>query len=1031
MKKSKLAFLPVAVLAFLAVSCDASKPTSPVETTDKFNQITGARWIKANDKDDIQSDSVLLLSEGNKSPKTLNNGALSAKDAKYGRVDTDQELLQLKATKYMSGKYRLNNKDGQYLAAKDGALTFEQGVNYWTLNVSNGKYYFSPYESELVLSFDENKAEFALKEQSSGLDVYLGYDEKFVYPTSIEITGNNQVEINGALPLNITCAPAETTEKDVTWYCSDESLASVSADGIVTGKGVGEVTITAVSNHDSTITAQYTVNVIAKKIRVTGLSLAYDNYIFYEGDAPQRIVATITPSDATNKLINWMSSNPNVVSVDNNGNISAVAQGEATITAITDDGGIRRTANVSVKQAKQREQWQLVSEEGDLSTDYEVVLVAGDYNAVAGSFNRSYFSKDTNSVFSTDKTNIEELSDKATRLILSKDSSGYYHFENQDGQNLGATKSGSLSFTGGETRWNITFNSGNAYIKSANANYGSIQYTNSNRMSKFTTYTSEETPIQIYRNKLFEKVYPENININGEDAISIDGSTQYTLGFEPGNTNVRRVTWSVTNTSVATISNTGYLTAVNEGKTQVVVEGIGANGSRVISTKDIEIKPISVTGVSLNFSTKEVAVNKSFNLVPTVYPSNATHKEVTFSSDDPSIASINNNGKVTAKQEGSTTIRVVTKDGGFEASVKVDVVPSRPAEWTIMLYVCGADLESGSGLATSDISEILSVSNQPDDVNIIIQTGGAHSWSYKYVEDQKLVLDESIADASMGSSNTFKEFIKWGLTEYPANKTGVDMWNHGGAMGGVCYDEKHGSDSLSNIEVNKGMADAFEELGRTEKLEWIGYDACLMAVQDIAEFNSHYFNYMVSSEETETGYGWDYDGWVDDLYDGKPTETVLKAICDSFLQSTGSYSDQTLSVINLNYMEIYRSAWETMSTKLKEKINNSNRSSFNSLVKSAQSYYGSTSSYGIFDARDFLDKLANSSSFNPGSNYVQDAKDAFDNLVIHSKAGTQAGNSHGMCLYWAASSGCRQSSVYTANHTNFTNWRSIVTTYGY
>jgi uncharacterized protein YjdB len=464
---------------------------------------------------------------------------------------------------------------------------------------------------------------------------------------------------------------------------------------------------------------------------------------------------------------------------------------------------------------------------------------------------------------------------------------------------------------------------------------------------------------------------------------------------------------------------------------------------------------VAVTGVSLDSTSATVEAGKTFALTATVKPSNATNKSVTWASSNTTVATVSN-GTVTARAAGSANITVTTADGGYKATCAVTVTkasstePEQPttnkSAWTIMIYMCGADLESNYGLATSDIQEILSVSGQPSDVNIIIQTGGAKKWKTTYginanytqryhVANKKLVLDSQTSLVNMGQPSSFASFLQWGLTSYPAEKTGVIMWNHGGAMRGVCYDEKNSDDCLLNSEVKSALSTAFANTGRTAKLEFIGYDACLMSVQDVAEFNSQYFNYMIASEESESGYGWDYDTWVDDLYAKTSTTTILKAVVDGFIQDNGgtysSSNNQTLAYLNLAYMAAYKNAWETMATKLASKLTSSNKNSFNTLVKSVKHYADSDYTYfGTFDAKDFVNKLAANSTFNPGSTYTNAVLSAFNNLVEYSSCGRGAGNSYGLCMFWSVSSYCAKGTYYTASQTNFSNWRSLVSTYG-
>ena len=225
-----------------------------------------------------------------------------------------------------------------------------------------------------------------------------------------------------------------------------------------------------------------------------------------------------------------------------------------------------------------------------------------------------------------------------------------------------------------------------------------------------------------------------------------------------------------------------------------------------------------------------------------------------------------------------------------------------------------------------------------------------------------------------------------------------------------------------------------------QKLEWIGYDACLMAVQDIAEVNSAYFNYMVSSEESEAGYGWDYDNWVDDLYAKKTTPTILKAIVDSFITDNGgansSSGDQTLSYLNLSYAAAYKTAWENMASQLSSKLTSSNKSTFNTaIVNNVKHFADSDYDYFCtFDAWDFVDKLANNSafsSFKVDASYTTAVKNAHANLVAYNSAQKGAGVAKGVCMYWPNSSSYSDvSTVYTTSQTNFTTWRSLCVTYG-
>ena len=214
-----------------------------------------------------------------------------------------------------------------------------------------------------------------------------------------------------------------------------------------------------------------------------------------------------------------------------------------------------------------------------------------------------------------------------------------------------------------------------------------------------------------------------------------------------------------------------------------------------------------------------------------------------------------------------------------------------------------------------------------------------------------------------------------------------------------------------------------------------------MAVQDIAETNSAYFNYMIASEESEAGYGWDYDTWVDDLYAKKSTTNILKAIVDGFISDNGGASsssgDQTLSYLDLSYASAYKTAWEAMAEQLYSKVTTSNRSSFNSAITSNVKHFADSDYdyFCTFDAWDFVDKLANNSAFSVfriDASYTNAVKAAFNNLVAYNVAQKGAGVAKGLCMYWCNSTQYSDvKTYYTTSETNFTSWRKLNVDRGY
>ena len=188
---------------------------------------------------------------------------------------------------------------------------------------------------------------------------------------------------------------------------------------------------------------------------------------------------------------------------------------------------------------------------------------------------------------------------------------------------------------------------------------------------------------------------------------------------------------------------------------------------------------------------------------------------------------------------------------------------------TVLVYMCGTDLQED---ACEDLIE-MAEADPSDDINIVVLAGGAKEWSLDLLKGNTRNLlsfqseDDEVEDwgrKSMGSPESLKEFLEYGLKEFPADRMIVILWNHGaGSEGGVCFDETANDDGLTVVEINK-------VLGSLNVPDWhidiFGCDACMMGTYEMAAMLSHYdIDYYVASEELEPGTGWYYTGWLQDL----------------------------------------------------------------------------------------------------------------------------------------------------------------------
>lgn len=330
---------------------------------------------------------------------------------------------------------------------------------------------------------------------------------------------------------------------------------------------------------------------------------------------------------------------------------------------------------------------------------------------------------------------------------------------------------------------------------------------------------------------------------------------------------------------------------------------------------------------------------------------------------------------------------------------------------TIMMYVVGSDLESEHDCATSDISEVLAADFDDDNINYIIYAGGTRDWdnpdisddhnSILKVEDGELVLLEHEDKKNMGDADTLSGFINYCHENYPADMYGLILWNHGGgSFNGYGYDELT-NDCLSLMELDNALADTpFKD---DNKLEFIGFDACLMATIEVADALSPYANYMFASQEPEPGFGWDYSFLAEIDTDDTGVE-IGTYVVDNFISTTSgmflsypfAYSDITLSVLDLSKTDEVETALNDMYAIAKDDLTADTYHQYAKLranTKEIAPQYSGEYSYDFVDMMDMADGM---SKIYP--NEANALKSAITDMVVYQDANVK--REYGVSIYY-------------------------------
>ena len=249
------------------------------------------------------------------------------------------------------------------------------------------------------------------------------------------------------------------------------------------------------------------------------------------------------------------------------------------------------------------------------------------------------------------------------------------------------------------------------------------------------------------------------------------------------------------------------------------------------------------------------------------------------------------------------------------------------AEWTILWYLCGTDLESDEGAATYNLEQAME-GKTTDDANVVIITGGTNEWQNDYIPNDAIGvfrLNESgvggvtelshLKDQNMADEGLLASMIRQVFTLYPARHTMLILWDHGGgSVGGVAFDERT-DDSISLAELSAALSQG----GR--HFDIVGFDACLMATLEVANALAPYADYMIASQELEPGGGWNYRDLMQTI-SGTPSiapDALGKAVCDSYLRQCAESDDKeiaTLSLVNLAKVPALAEAFDTMAWQL-------------------------------------------------------------------------------------------------------------------
>lgn len=396
--------------------------------------------------------------------------------------------------------------------------------------------------------------------------------------------------------------PINANDRVVLWSSSNENIVTVSDQGEVTAVAIGSAFVTCVTE-DGAYRATCHYNIIRALIPVSSITLAPTTKTLEEGQS-FTINATVLPADADDKTLLWVSDNLAVATVNDSGLVVGVSAGTANITA--SNAVVSNTCAVTVTPPVihvTNVQLDLTNIQLDIGKTQQLTATVIPTNA-------------TNKAVTWKSSNDSLATVSSTGLVT-------------------CLAAGNVTIT----------------VTTTDGGYSA------------TCAVKVVVPVIAVTGVTID---------NGSTAdVDVGDTLQLTATVAPANATDKAVTWDTSNPDAATVSATGLVTGTGNG-TAVVTVTTHDGGFTSSITISVAVPHVAVTGVTISEGSSGDVVNTK-QLTAVVAPADATVKTVTWSSSDATVATVSNTGLVTALKPGTTTITVTTTEGAFTATYDVTV----------------------------------------------------------------------------------------------------------------------------------------------------------------------------------------------------------------------------------------------------------------------------------------------------------------------------------------------------------------------
>ena len=587
-------------------------------------------------------------------------------------VDYAQRLNEISVANTDAMKYEV------YVNPKDGDLTEEKLIKVATTDVLEPGYHTIKWDSDIVLT-------------GSRFAVVV----KYISPTDDSSIIRREARIGVQSPTEKYYDTSGSTVVEKTRnveYFQNATSAPLRSYISDTGYEWTDLYDNADTKNMSICIKAFVTDYPGYTSPIEKVEISKTNMTIIKGDTEQ-LTATVYPEDAKDTNVYWTSANRNIATVDNDGNVTGIAGGETVITARSSDATVYAECKVKVDVPvdsivlNQKEVTMLQNEVYILapiispedatvkevqwsSSNKEVVRVTEDGLLIGLQQGRAIVTALIRDDYGTHTATCtivlpESMLVDVTEVRLNKDK---MTLEKGTRETLTAT-----IFPDDATNKSVVWTSSNKNVAIVNANGRVTGLSAGTATITVTTVNAGETAtceVTVTEQPVVEVT---GVRLNSSSLSMEKGqSTVLSATVTPSNSSNKNVIWTSSNENVVVVNQNGKVTAIGEGTAEVTVK-TEQGGYTAKCNIRVSLPNERVTGVVLNKTGVTLEKDETYELRADVIPYDATNQNVSWTSNATSVATVDQEGKVTAVGPGKATITVTTADGNYKATCVVTV----------------------------------------------------------------------------------------------------------------------------------------------------------------------------------------------------------------------------------------------------------------------------------------------------------------------------------------------------------------------